>query len=55
MFLVSDTIYSDVLRFFTDLDDMSLAVADFEELSIATVLNWSGENAMICKVLVPFL
>jgi hypothetical protein len=55
MFLVSDTIYSDVLRFLADLDDVSLTVADFEELSIATVLNWSGQNATICEVLVPLL
>jgi hypothetical protein len=55
MLLVSDTIYSDVLRFFADLDDVSLAVADFEELSIATVLNRSRENATICEVLVAFL
>jgi len=44
-----------VLGFLADFDDVSLAVADFEELRIATVLNWTGKNTTICELLVPFL
>jgi len=46
---------SDVLRFLAGFDEVPLAVTDFEELSIAAVLNRSGENASICEVLVTFL
>jgi hypothetical protein len=37
----------DVLALLADLDEISLAVSDFEELHIATVLNRPGENATI--------
>ena len=42
------------LGLLADLNDVSLAVADFEELCIATVLNWAGENTPICELLMPF-
>jgi len=55
MFLIPNIINSDVLGFFADFDKVPLAVTDFEELCIATVLNRSGENTTACEVLVPFL
>jgi hypothetical protein len=55
MFLIPDTVYTDVLRFLADLHEVPLAVTDFEELCIATFLNRSRENATIREMLVTFL
>ena len=49
------TIHCDVLGFLADFDDVPLAVADFEKLGIATVLDRSGENSTIRELLVSFL
>lgn len=48
-------LHTTVLRLPTDLDNITLDVADFEELGVATILNRPGEHAMALELLVPFL
>ncbi len=48
-------LHTTVSRFFTNLDNVTLDIADFEELGVATILNLPGEYAMALELLVPFL
>jgi hypothetical protein len=43
------------LRFFADFDDVPFDVAQFEDLCVATVLEWSNENAATGKLFARFL
>ena len=44
-----------ILRFLADFDEVSFSVAEFEDLRVATVLDWSHENAATGKLFVRFL
>jgi hypothetical protein len=45
----------DLLGFLANLDNVTVDVADFEELRVAAVLNRPGEHAAALELLVPFL